>query len=105
MQRCGVSGCYSDRVYCRWVFIDDGMKDLYGKEISKERMDEYYAELEAFEKRMHEKKPRKENYGFMNGMFPDEASERAYNNAYAEWDMAFSCDAPNMPGYYRANND
>lgn len=22
-----------------------------------------------------------------------------------EWEMAFSCDAPNKPGYYRANND
>jgi hypothetical protein len=22
-----------------------------------------------------------------------------------QWKMAFSCDAPNHPGYYRANND
>lgn len=23
----------------------------------------------------------------------------------SEWQMAFSCNAPNEPGYYRANND
>lgn len=28
-----------------------------------------------------------------------------YNNELAEWEMKRSCDAPNKPGYYRANND
>jgi len=28
-----------------------------------------------------------------------------YRKELAEWEMKRSCDAPNKPGYYRANND
>lgn len=65
----------------------------------------YYADLKAFEERMYAKEPKKETFGFSNGMWPDEACERAFDKAYSAWDMALSCDAPNKPGYYRANND
>ncbi len=33
-----------------------------------------------------------------------EALER-YKKDLSEWQMKRSCDAPNKPGYYRANND
>lgn len=28
-----------------------------------------------------------------------------YQKEFSEWQMMRSCDAPNKPGYYRANND
>jgi len=81
------------------------MKDLMGKEITKEQMDKYEADLKAFKERMYLKEPKKESYGYENKMFPDEQSERAFQSAYSQWHMALHCDAPNKPGYYRANND
>ncbi len=32
-------------------------------------------------------------------------TEQAFNLDMSEWDMKVSMDAPNKPGYYRANND
>jgi hypothetical protein len=55
----------------------------------------YYADLEAFKERMQAKKPKRENF----------ESESEFYKAQSEWDMALHCDAPNKPGYYRANND
>ena len=40
-------------------------------------------------------KPKKENY----------LTTKAFDADMAEWNMKVSCDAPNKPGYYRANND
>ena len=34
-----------------------------------------------------------------------EGGEEAYHNAVSQWKMMRSMDAPNEPGYYRANND
>ena len=56
---------------------------------------EYYKEKEEFDAFMEAKKPLRENY----------SSEVEYRSAYYQWDMARSCDAPNKPGYWRANND
>jgi hypothetical protein len=81
------------------------MKDLYGVPISKERMDAYFAELKAYEQMMYAKEPKKETFGFDGKMWPDFESEKAFSNAYSEWHMSFHCNAPNEPGYYRANND
>ncbi len=71
------------------------MKDLYGKEIPQSVMDAYEIELKAFEDMMYKRQPMRENY----------SSDAEYMKAYRAWDMALSCDAPNRPGYYRANND
>ena len=58
-------------------------------------MDQYEKDLKEFLARMEEEKPRPQDY--------DDPKE--YEKDKAEWDMALSCDRPNKPGYYRANND
>lgn len=35
----------------------------------------------------------------------DYSTIEAYHAATQEWEMMRSCDAPNQPGYFRANND
>ena len=37
--------------------------------------------------------------------FFDYMMQKKYTMPPGEWSIAFSCDAPNKPGYYRANND
>lgn len=48
----------------------------------------YYKDLQAWEEKMDVEKPSNEN-----------------SLEYSDWQMKRSCDAPNPPGYYRANND
>lgn len=62
---------------------------------SKEQWDKYYADLKAHEQRMDDTKPMRCNF----------QDDDAFHNAMVEWDRARFCDAPNEPGYYRANND
>jgi len=71
------------------------MKDLYGKEISQERMDAYEIELNEFIKMMNARKPDPKDY----------TDAARFKSDMSAWDMAYSCDMPNRPGYYRANND
>ncbi len=68
-------------------------------------MEEYHHKQYEWECYMEQKKPKKEDYGYINNMPPDEDGERAYETAMSDWHMEFFCDAPNKPGYYRANND
>jgi len=67
-------------------------------------MEEYYKELSAHENNMRDIEPKKEQFGFNNG-WPDQESERVFDAAYSEWHKKLFMDAPNKPGYYRANND
>jgi len=55
----------------------------------------YYADLKAHRERMQATKPKREDF----------ESEADFYKAQSRWDMAYHCDAPNKPGYYRANND
>lgn len=55
----------------------------------------YYADLKEHEDYMQSIKPQPETF---------EAPD-LYRMALSEWQMAGFCDAPNKPGYYRANND
>lgn len=57
--------------------------------------DQYEKDLKEFEARMEEEKPRAQDY--------DNPEE--FKKDMAAWEMALSCDRPNRPGYYRANND
>lgn len=57
--------------------------------------DRYEQELARFEKLMRANKPHPETF----------ATPEAYTRAYNEWQMSWSCDRPNKPGYYRAAND
>jgi hypothetical protein len=72
---------------------------------TKEQWDKYYTDLAAHEDYCEKIKPKKSDYGYINNMPPDEDVERAYESALSEWHMRLHCDAPNKPGYYRANND
>jgi len=59
----------------------------------------YHSRKIRHEERCERERPRPEDFNDLNG------GEAAYNSAYRAWSMMASCDAPNEPGYYRANND
>lgn len=59
------------------------------KDGTTEQWAQYEKEKKAFDERMEREKPH-----FL-----------APRSKHDEWEMARSCDAPNKPGYYRANND
>ena len=76
--------------------------DLNGKPTTKEQWDRY-----AIEKKNHEAM---QDYkqGFADGIFSSIAAigiEATKEKVKREIDMCRSMDAPNPPGYYRANND
>lgn len=58
-------------------------------------MEEYYADLKKHKDYMTDIKPKREKF----------SDDNAFNKAMSEWSMANFCDAPNKPGYCRANND
>jgi len=64
---------------CRYCYDNNLPADQPSSEWKK-----YYSDMDEFVKHMME--------------------IRATTNT-SEWEMKFSCDAPNHPGYYRANND
>lgn len=81
---------------------------------TKEQWDRYYAELKAHEERVEREKPIPIPLYFTHYKptpnWPEHAetrqnAERIYRQAVSKWEMMRSCDAPNKPGYYRANND
>lgn len=76
-----------------------------GKEITQEQMDAYDIELKKWHDYMDSIKPEKPT----PDMFPDPGSfnqcMEIYHDCINEWNMKLWCDAPNRPGYYRANND
>ena len=62
---------------------------------TKEQWDAYEIEKKAFHDKMQSKMP--------DARWYTDANE--YAKARKEWEMDSFCDAPNKPGYYRANND
>lgn len=58
-------------------------------------LEQYEADLKAHEEYCARIKPKRENY----------LTEQAFNTDMSEWGKKLSMDAPNKPGYYRANND
>ena len=70
-----------------------------------EQWERYAVDMARHEEYYQKTKPTKAAYGYIGGMPPDAEHERAYENAYSEWHMNYSCFEPNKPGYYRANND
>jgi hypothetical protein len=73
-----------------WNAMTEKMEDT-----SLPHWQEYYKALQQFFDRMEEKKPNRKQF----------ADDSEFSNAFAEWSMSLSCDRPNPPGYYRANND
>lgn len=58
-------------------------------------MDKYEKDLKDHQDYCAKIKPKRESY----------LTEQAFNTDMSEWDRKVSMDAPNKPGYYRANND
>jgi hypothetical protein len=56
---------------------------------------EYYQALANFQEMMEDRKPKRELF----------ADVTEFERALSQWQMKRSCDEPNKPGYYRANND
>lgn len=89
-------------------------KDLMGKQTTQEQWDQYQIELKAHEERCKREKPREpqwsdyKNVSPMNEHIYEQNFRQKmddYKKALSEWQMMCSMDAPNEPGYYRANND
>lgn len=97
------------------------MKDLYGKEIPQSEIDAYELEMIKFEARCLGKMPYLKDtlrdvledlvriipkaYGLDPEKYSIVIDARKKLKEYSQWEMMRSCDAPNRPGYYRANND
>jgi hypothetical protein len=83
----------------------------YPKGTTKEQWDRYESEMKAHDERVKRLQPDPAKYGFESsslenqGGWTIEGGEQAFRRAVSEWEMMRSCDAPNKPGYYRANND
>lgn len=71
----------------------------YPKGTTTEQLERYGLDLLSHEQRCENERPRPDEFNDLNG------GEAAYIAAYRAWEMVRSCDAPNKPGYYRANND
>jgi len=90
----------------------------YPKGTTKEQWDRYAIDLKAHEERVAREKPiepdhlkykeqkYKGEWTFIPGYLERYSNDwDAYQKKLSEWEMMCSCDAPNKPGYYRANND
>ena len=58
-------------------------------------MEQYETDLKEHKEHCEKIKPKRENY----------LTKQAFSTDMSEWDRKLSMDAPNKPGYYRANND
>lgn len=73
--------------------------------------DRYEIDLKAHEERVKRLQPDPAKFGFeaneleSQGGWTIEGGEQAFRKAVSEWEMMRSMDAPNVPGYFRANND
>jgi len=67
----------------------------YPKGTTAEQWARYYEDLAKHEERVARTRPNTADY----------STKEAFRAAEQEWEMMRSCDAPNKPGYYRANND
>jgi hypothetical protein len=76
----------------------------YPKGTTKEQWDQYEIKLKSHQDYCAKTKPQKEDMDFVDAT-TGEFRQDKFNMAIAEWDMMCSCDAPNEPGYHRANND
>lgn len=65
---------------------------------TKEQWEQYEIELQAHEEYCRKCKPVIPDHNTAENM-------KAYDRKLSQWQMMCSCDAPNKPGYYRANND
>lgn len=64
-----------------------------------EELAAYEQKLKEWYEHMDKLKPKPEAYGWVPG------GQEAYERALSTWEMTRACDAPNRPGYDRANND
>lgn len=69
--------------------------EKYPNGTTKEQWTKYYADLKKHEDYMEAKRPKEADF----------ADIALYRKAIDAWHMELFCDAPNKPGYYRANND
>jgi hypothetical protein len=93
---------------------DAEIDSILTKGTTIEQWDRYYADLKSHEERVEREKPIPIPLYFTHYRptpnWPVHAETRQqaeliYWQALSSWEMMRSCDAPNKPGYYRANND
>ena len=77
------------------------MRTKFPAGTTKEQWDAYEIEKAEHEAYCDRIEPKEKDFTDEFGCL----DERAYNMAMREWDRVRLMDAPNEPGYYRANND
>lgn len=77
---------------------DSEIDHILTKGTTIEQWERYYEDLKQHEERCKREKPLMPEHNTDENM-------KAYSKAESAWRMMCSCDAPNKPGYYRANND
>lgn len=76
-----------------------------------EELAAYEQKLKEWHEHMDEIKPKPEAYGWESSGLEEQGGwsipggQEAYERALSTWQMTRACDAPNRPGYDRANND
>lgn len=84
------------------------------RQFEQSEMEDYHKKQYEWECHMDSIKPREPQWSDYRNVTPMNehiyeqnfrAKMEEYQKALAEWKMMCSCDAPNKPGYYRANND
>jgi len=77
------------------ILVKNQPMKTYPKGTTKEQWDQYELDLKLHELRMSKTEPCRCDY----------ATKEAYDSAHSKWQFDSLMDAPNEPGYYRANND
>lgn len=67
--------------------------------------DQYEIDKAKHEERVKREKPLEPEATLYLSFEEYQEAMTDYRKKYSEWQMMSSCDAPNKPGYYRANND
>ena len=67
----------------------------YPKGATPLEIEAYERDLKSHEERVKREEPIRNNF----------STEQDFKTAWREWDKMRFMDAPNKPGYYRANND
>lgn len=84
------------------ILKEYGFKKL-PKGTTEQQWFDYHEEVIKHEQHVKDCQPQKEDMEFNDTEVG--FNERKFNAAYSAWEMMRSCDRPNQPGYYRANND
>lgn len=83
---------------------DSEIDAILTKGTTTEQWDRYYIDQKEHEAHCERFKPQKEDMEFVDSTTGAFRQDK-FDSAMSEWHRKLHMDAPNKPGYYRANND